>query len=258
MLSSFFKLSPWVLIFSISISVISVVQSFATGKTVKERLFTALTAALAIGLLFIQAAKNKRSEEAAQSQLQAALGAQKRQITDDLTGAFKTGTDKVIEIAGQEADKTRMAATEHERLLTDATLGSNVCPQLSADFMSGQRPYALSVFNFDKTANIYDLVIYVQEGEHEGTDGKGFRTLQQKTLRFQIVPAGAGVSLPFEFLSQRNTSYLQYSLSTRRKICSGQIVLHGDGNGQWRTESYPVHEGPLTSHITEVPPQDRP
>jgi type II secretory pathway pseudopilin PulG len=257
MLSSLSKLSPWVLIFGVSISLISVVQSFVTGKTVKL-LLTVLTAALAIGLLFIQAAKDKRSEEAAQSQLQAALEAQKRQITEDLTGAFNTGTNKVIEIAGQEADKTREAASEHEKLLADATLGSNICPQLLADFMSGQRPYALSVFNFDKTANIYDLVVYVQEGEHVGTDGKGFRTLQQKTLRFPTVPAGAGASLPFEFLSQRNTSYLQYSLSTRRKICSGQIVLRGDGYGQWHPESFPVHEGPLSSHNTEVPPQDRP
>jgi hypothetical protein len=50
MLSSLFKLPPWVLIFGISISMISVIQSFATGRTMKERLFTALTAALAIGL----------------------------------------------------------------------------------------------------------------------------------------------------------------------------------------------------------------
>jgi hypothetical protein len=238
--SSILNLSPWTLIFGIIIILMSVVEAFLTGKTGKEQLrsrsdkqhsrrqrfFKAFTALLAIALLFIQAASNKRSDATAQAALRNALDNQKTEITS---------------------------------YLADASLGSSLCPQLVADHISSDRPYGLSVFNFDKTANIYDLVVYVQEGEHAGADGRGFRTLQQKTLRFPTVPAGAGTpSQPFEFLSQRNTSFLQYSLSTRRKICSGQIVLHGDGNGNWRPESYAVHEGPLDAHNTEVPQGDQP
>ena len=123
--------------------------------------------------------------------------------------------------------------------------------------MANQRPHGLSVFNPDKEANIYDLVLYVQEGEHS-PNGQGFRTLQQQTLRFPTVPPGSGsTSIPFEFLSQRNTSYLQFDLSTRRKICSGLIVLRGDGNGNWSAKAYPVHEGPLTSHKSEIPAVDQ-
>ena len=49
------------------------------------------------------------------------------------------------------------------------------------------------MFNTNKDANIYDLVLYVQEGEHT-EDGQGFRTLQQRTLRFPTVPACAGTT----------------------------------------------------------------
>ena len=126
-----------------------------------------------------------------------------------------------------------------------------------ASSMGNKRPFDLSVYNSNKVANIYDLVLYVDEGER-GADSKSFHDVQQRTLRYPTVPPGSGSSLPFEFLSQKNTSYLQFSLSTRRKICSGQIVLHGDGQGWWHAEAYPIHEGPLAGHNTEVPAEDKP
>jgi hypothetical protein len=150
-----------------------------------------------------------------------------------------------------EASKAQ--SDEAQKKLINATLGSDACPKIMVDRMANQRPHGLSVFNANKEANIYDLVLYVQEGEHTA-DGQGFHTLQQQTVRFPTIPAGAGsTSIPFEFLSQRNISYLQFDLSTRRKICSGLIVLRGDGNGNWSAEAYPVHEGPLTAHKSEIP-----
>jgi hypothetical protein len=148
-------------------------------------------------------------------------------------------------------------SNESQKQVIAATLGSDRCPTIAVDRMANQRPHGLSVFNPDKEANIYDLVLYVQEGEHS-PNGQGFRTLQQQTLRFPTVPPGSGsTSIPFEFLSQRNTSYLQFDLSTRRKICSGLIVLRGDGSGNWSAKAYPVHEGPLTSHKSEIPAADQ-
>jgi hypothetical protein len=268
-LSSLLTLSHWPSILGVAIIVISVFEVLTTGKTAKERIFKGLTAVLAIALLFIQAASNRQANADSQKAMKAALYTQKQLITADLTAAFKAGTEEVIDLAGQEADKTRKAADsqtkaiqsqdkEDEQRLEDVSLGSDACPKVLADSsMGNQRPFALSVFDADKNANIYDLVVYLQEGEHTA-DGKGFRTLQQKTLRYPTIPANTGSSLPFEFLSQRNTSYLQFSLSTRRKICSGLIVLHGDGNGYWFAQAYPVHEGPLAAHNTEVPVVDQP
>jgi hypothetical protein len=212
--SSLLTLSGLALILGVAISAIAVVQAFATGKTGKERLFTGLVAVLAIALLFVQAAINKRASAASRAQV-----------------------------------------NESQKRLEDATLGSSACPSVAVDRRANQKPSGLSVFNTDKEANIYDLVIYVQEGEHTA-DGKGFRTLQQKTLRYPTIPAGAGSSLPFEFLARGSTSYLQFDLSTRRKICSGLIVLRSDGNGNWSGEAYPVHEGPLTAHASEIPAAD--
>jgi hypothetical protein len=145
-----------------------------------------------------------------------------------------------------------------QRTLQNATLGSSLCPTVMADHFGGQRPHGLSVFNPDKDANIYDLVLYVQEGERTA-DGRGWNPLQQRTLRYPTIPAGSGTpSLTFEFLSLRKTSYLQFDLSTRRKICSGLIVLQEDGNGNWSAKTFPVHEGPLTAHKSEIPAIDGP
>jgi hypothetical protein len=157
----------------------------------------------------------------------------------------------------QSAAAAQSQSSRSQKQMIAATLGSDLCPTIMVDRMANQRPQGVSVFNPDKDANIYDLVLYVQEGEHT-PDGRGFRTLQQRTLRFPTVPPGSGsTSVPFEFLSERNTAYLQFDLSTRRKICSGLIVLRGDGNGSWSTTAYPVHEGPLTSHETEIPMTDQ-
>jgi hypothetical protein len=272
MLSSLATLSPWTLILGVIIIVISVLEAFFAGKKPrKERTFKILTALLAIALLFIQAASNKRSSEESQAKLDKALDKQKQQITNDLTIAFQTGTNQVVTLAGQEADKTRKAANDQtksiqsqanqqETRLEDASLGSNTCPKIWSSQRGHQRPYDLSAFNTDKNANIYDLTVYVTEMERN-IDGKSMRTLQRKMLKFPIIPANAGNAdgtVPFEFLSQRNTAYLSFDLSTRRKICSGLIVLHGDGNGDWYTESYPMHEGPTTAHNTEIPDTDRP
>jgi hypothetical protein len=156
----------------------------------------------------------------------------------------------------QSASASQAQSLESQRQVIAATLGSDQCPLIGADRTSNGRPHGLSVFNPDKEANIYDLVLYIQEGEF-ATDGREFRTLQQQTVRFPTVPAGAGSpSIPFEFLSQRNRSYLQFDLSTRRKICSGLIVVRGDGNGNWTVEPYPVHEGPITAHASEIPEAD--
>lgn len=147
-------------------------------------------------------------------------------------------------------------SAESQTKLQDAILGSNDCPTVMADHTGNRRPFSLSVFNANKNANIYDFILYVQEGEHT-EDGRDFRTLQQQTLRFPTIPAGAGsTSIPFKFLSTRKTSYLQFDLSTRRKICSGLIVMRGDGNGNWSVEAYPVHEGPLSAHPTDIPTTD--
>jgi hypothetical protein len=269
MLASLLNLSPWVLILGILISSISVVEAFLVDRSWKERTTKIVTAILAITLLFIQAASNKRSSAESQVQLHIALENQKEQITSDLTHAFSAGTTEVLKLSGQEADKTRKAANSQtdaiERLtatesdlLVDASEGSDKCPRVFAESQNNtQRPYALNVDNDDKAANLYDVVLYVQEGEHTG-NGQEFRTLQQETLKFPTIYKGAMGSQPFQFLSQRTTSYLQFTLATRRKICSGQIVLHGDGNGYWYAQPYPVHEGPLSSHDTEVPIKDRP
>lgn len=148
----------------------------------------------------------------------------------------------------QSTAASQAQSNESQKQVIAATLGSDRCPTIAVERMADQRPHGLSVFNPDKEANIYDLVLYVQEGEYTA-DGQGFRTLQQRTLRLPTIPPGSGsTSIPFEFLSQRNTSYLQFDLSTRRKICSGLIALRRDGNGNWSAKAYPVHEGPLTSH----------
>jgi hypothetical protein len=154
------------------------------------------------------------------------------------------------------ADSQVQAEKDHREQL-NATLGSSHCPTVMMDFFSGQRPHGLSVFNPDKANGIYSLVLHVQEGEHTD-DRHGWHTLQQRTLTFSDIPPGAGsVSQPFDLLSRGDTSYLQFDLSTHSgNICSGLIVAHVDSNGNWSVKTFPVHQGPITAHKSEIPEFD--
>jgi hypothetical protein len=264
MFTNLSALSPWVLILGVAIVVMSVMEALFTDKTRKERVFKGITAILAIALLIVQANANKQARAASETAVENALEQQKEQLTT----AFNTGTRQVITLAGRAADQAQKAAarqaiairrqaSEDENRLENASLGSDLCPQLRLGFTSIGPPFSLYVDNESKTADIYDLVVYVQEGEHTKSR-RGFLTLQYKKLRFRTILPGATGQQPFNVLSKRKTSYLQYTLATRRKVCSGLIVLHNEGGGRWYPHSYPVHEGPLADHNTEIPTVDRP
>ena len=152
-------------------------------------------------------------------------------------------------------ERTRAAAKveaqkSHEELLA-ASRGSKIPPSVMVDLKANERPQGISVYNPDKGANVYDLVLHVSEGQF---DAKGsFRSLQQKTYTFPMIPPGHGSpSQPFDLLSQTGTSYNQYELSTRRQDWSGLIVVRSDGNGHWTPQLFPVHEGGLTFHRSEI------
>jgi len=152
-------------------------------------------------------------------------------------------------------ERTRAAAKveaqkSHEELIA-ASRGSKMPPSVMVDLRATERPQGISVYNPDKEANVYDLVLHVSEGEFAASGG--FRPLQQKTFTFPMIPPGHGSpSQPFDLLSQTGASYIQYELSTRRQDWSGLIVVRSDGNGRWTSQLFPVHEGGLTFHRSEI------
>ena len=152
-------------------------------------------------------------------------------------------------------ERTRAAAKfeakkSHEELIA-ASRGNKMPPSVMVDLRANGRPQGISVYNPDKEANVYDLVLHVSEGEF-AANGR-FRPLQQKTFTFPMIPPGHGSpSQPFDLLSQTGTSYIQYELSTRRQDWSGLIVVRSDGNGRWTSQLFPVHEGGLTFHRSEI------
>ena len=255
MLASLLTLSPWALILGVTISVMSVIEAFGTGKTVKERGFKCVTAVLAIALLFIQAASNKRSSADAETALNDALQQQKQELTQDLTNAFTTGTNQIIKLSGQEADKTRKAANaetsavrrqvDHEEtILKDAALGSGMCPDIAIPVVVGVsgRPHSLSVFNLDNRANLYDVHIHFIEWA-PASNGIWSQILQEKTLSVPLIaPERATSVAPFAVLSKEKTADFQVDISTRASECNGRLDLRDEGNDNWRNEAIPMYK----------------
>jgi hypothetical protein len=147
------------------------------------------------------------------------------------------------------------AKRSHEELIA-ASRGSKMPPSVMVDSRANERPERISVYNPDKEANVYDLVLRVSEAEFAANGS--FRSLQQKTFTFPMIPPGHGSpSQPFDLLSKTGTSYIQYELSTRRQDWSGLIVVRSDGNGRWTSHLFPVHEGGLTFHRSEILDMER-
>jgi ABC-type phosphate transport system auxiliary subunit len=253
MLSSLLSLSPWALILGVVISATSVIEAFGTGKTVKERIFKCLTAALTIALLLIQAIANKRASSDAQTALNDALQKQRQQLTQDLTSAFTTGTNQIIKLSGQEADKTRKAANDQtsaiegqvaneETTLQRATLGTDSCPAVVASIENSGRPHALIIFNTDKQANMYGVIMHLIEYAPEA-DGIWRKIIQQQTLKVDDIPPERAVTLmPFQVLSREKTAYFQVDALTRAVTCNGSLRLRDDGGDTWRNESSPIYK----------------
>jgi hypothetical protein len=165
----------------------------------------------------------------------------------------------VVQFAIHEKDSAaaKAQAEGYHREGITAARGSDLCPVIGMGAsVAGQRPSGISVGNPDTNANIFDLVIYIQEISFS-TDGRMTVSLHPP-LPFRTVPAGAGLpAVPFELQSHGNRVYLQFDLSTRRKICSGVIGLRADSNGRWIVKSYPVHEGPSSAHVSEITEAER-
>jgi hypothetical protein len=129
------------------------------------------TLLLGLALLAVQAKSNAVAGVKADQKLQQALSDQR----DQLTAAFKSGTDQVIKSATSEAEQTRKdAITETKAIKQQAReqllqaqgfmLGTTTCPEIVGSITrpSG-RPDGLAIFNLDKKLNMHDLSIELTE-----------------------------------------------------------------------------------------------
>jgi len=163
------------------------------------------TLLLGLALLGVQAKSNAVAGVEADKKLHQALTDQR----DQLTAAFKAGTDQVIKSATGEAEQTRKdAGTETDAIRRQATeqlsqvqgfmLGTTSCPAVMASIVrpSG-RPNSLAIFNLDKKLNMHDLSIELTEFGPGELGGPWSTILQQKVINLPlIIPESVRTTAP--------------------------------------------------------------
>jgi hypothetical protein len=240
-LKALLNYSPLALFLSVAVIVLSVVDAFISKKNWKEKGLKVIVAVLSVALLFVQAKSSRLASEKQAGKLQDALNQQR----DDLTQAFKAGTDQVIKStsetaiqtqksAKQQTDAIKQQAAQQFGQVQGAIMGTATCPDIvgSINRPSG-RPHALAVSNLDKKLNMYDLTMELTEFGPEESGAPWSNILQQRVINLPLMFPERARTVPFEFLSKMTDIDVQIILSTRATTCSGRIGLYDTGNNVW-------------------------
>ena len=216
---------------------------------------------LGLAVLVVQAKNNTEAAAKADGKLRQALSDQR----DELTAAFKTGTDQVMKSASGEAEQTRKDATSEtdalkrqaEEQLTQVQgfmLGTTICPQIlgTINRPSG-RPDSLAIFNPDKKLNMHDLSVELIEFGPGAPGGIWSTILQRKVIKLPLIIPESAKTVPFKFLSRMTDIDAQIMLTPAQRDAAEGWDLYDTGKNVWVNDdaSMFTKDGKLTYKVGE-------
>jgi hypothetical protein len=265
--------SPMALIIGIIIIGLSMFDAFLSKKHWKERWSSVAVAVLSVWLLLVQGKSSELADQKAGAKLQGAL----QQQRDDLTKAFKAGTDQVInstsatfkvgteqviKATSDTANQTRKSATDQTNAikqqasdqfgqLQNVMVGTSMCPivVLGGNATSG-KPNLISVVNEDPKLNMYDIRLELMEFGPDQTSGHDEQW--NKIIWYQVVTIPQAIphwalQSPIEFKSKMTDIHVEFRVTTRAAAnCAGSINLFDNGTKGWMTDSSELHQGNKT------------
>jgi hypothetical protein len=269
--------SPITLVLGVMVIVISVVDVFIAKKNWKETTAKIIAAVISLALLFAQAKSSTKAAAQEATRLQDALNKQR----DQLTSAFMTGTNQVINATSETAKQTQrsakqqteaiekqakqqtdeikqQAALQYTQLQTNM-IGTSSCPDVVIGNVTGGRPNIISVANQDQTLNMYDVRLEVDEMAPVDPNQLGSpwtSVLHSQVIIFpQVVPHWA-LRESVTFYSKMTDIWVSFRVTTRATNCNGQISLFDIGKNQWRTYNSALFQGnkPVNNYYVPLSP----